>query len=151
MEYANMYMKNNRSSGKTERRAGHHLLSLMVFFFKVTAPRHSPPRPKLLRSLGPPELLLTGRLVAGQESANQGYPGSLAFSKPGRLNRNTGWNARLSINCEITLILMQKALLFIVSFCFMLLDSEIMNEKKTWQQLAARQCEDKKIKHIFKC
>lgn len=32
----------------------------------------SPPRPKLLRSLGPPELLFTGRLVAGQESANHG-------------------------------------------------------------------------------
>lgn len=46
----------------------------------------SPPRPKLDRSLGPPELLLTGRLVAGQESASQGYPGSLAFSRPGRLD-----------------------------------------------------------------
>lgn len=32
----------------------------------------SPPLPKLDRSLGPPELLLTGRLVAGQESASQG-------------------------------------------------------------------------------
>lgn len=32
----------------------------------------SPPRPKLDKSLGPPELLLTGMLVAGQESASQG-------------------------------------------------------------------------------
>lgn len=35
-------------------------------------PECSPPRPKFVRSFGPPELLLTGRLVAGQESANQG-------------------------------------------------------------------------------
>lgn len=55
-------------------RQSSHLSSLMVFFLKASgkAPGRSPPRPKLLRSFGPPELLLTGRLVAGQESANQG-------------------------------------------------------------------------------
>lgn len=60
-----------------------HIANMHVYVLRTTgrpssyalllkAPRHSPPRPKLVRSLGPPELLLTGRLVAGQESANQG-------------------------------------------------------------------------------
>lgn len=77
---------NNRSCGTIERRPAspedtvtilHFLWSLSRLpprrTWEVTgAELHSPPRPKLLRSLGPPELLLTGRLVAGQESANQG-------------------------------------------------------------------------------
>lgn len=44
-----------------------------------------PPRPKLLPPFGLPKPPLAGRLVEGQESANQGRPGSPAFNSPGRL------------------------------------------------------------------
>lgn len=44
-----------------------------------------PPRPKLLPPFGLPKPPSAGRLVEGQESANQGRPGSPAFNSPGRL------------------------------------------------------------------
>lgn len=47
-----------------------------------------PPRPKLLPPFGLPKPPLAGRLVEGQESANQGRPGSPAFNKPGRLRED---------------------------------------------------------------
>lgn len=54
-----------------------------------------PPRPKLLPPFGLPMPPFAGRLVDGQESANQGRPGSPAFSSPGRLQEEdkgmSGW------------------------------------------------------------
>lgn len=56
-----------------------------VFHITPACLCYLPPRPKLLPLFGLPKPPLTGRLVEGHESANQGRPGSPAFNSPGRL------------------------------------------------------------------
>lgn len=59
---------------------GSVLLQKLVFLL--------PPLPKQLPALGLPKSLVARRLVEGQESANQGRPGSPAFRSPGRLQKD---------------------------------------------------------------
>lgn len=64
-----------------------------------------PPLPKLFPPFGLPKPPFAGRLVEGQESANQGRPGSPAFSSPGRLwDKEKGWCAVKYPACAIRVL-----------------------------------------------